>query len=197
MSKVCFRMATIDDVKDILAIYEPYILNTPITFEFNPVPEDEFIERINRISKQFPYILCVIDDEVAGYAYCSYYLEKEGFSWDCEITVYVAESFHKRGIATALYKILIPIIKQQGYYNIYSLICVPNESSVYLHEKFGFREVGIYYNTAYKLAQWRDLLVMEKKLREYELSPKKPMSVHELDKGFVDDLLNDGCDYIK
>lgn len=197
MSKICFRMATLDDVKEILEVYEPYILNTPITFEFNPVPENEFKERINRISKQFPYILCVIDDVVVGYAYCSYYLEKEGFSWDCEITVYVDPKFHKRGVATALYKILIPIIEKQGYYNIYSLICVPNESSVYLHEKFGFREVGTYYNTAYKLSQWRDLLVMEKCLKEYDINPRKPISIHQLDKNFINDLLALGCECIK
>ncbi len=192
MSKICFRMATIDDAQDILDVYEPYILNTPITFEFNPVPLDEFKERINRISKQFPYILCVIDDVVAGYAYCSYYLEKEGFSWDCEITVYVDPKYHKRGIATALYKILISLVEKQGYYNIYSLICVPNESSVNLHKKYGFKEVGVYYNTAYKLSKWRDLLVMTKCLREYDINPKKPISVHQVDKEFVNNLLTLG-----
>lgn len=190
-------MATIDDAKDILAIYEPYILYTPITFEFNSISVDNYIERMNRIQKQFPFILCVIDDVVAGYAYCSYYLEKEGFSWDCEITVYVAESFYKRGIATGFYNILIPLIKKQGYYNIYSLICVPNESSVHLHERFGFKEVGIYYNTAYKLAKWRDLLVMEKGLKEYDSNPKKPISINELDKEFVNNLCALGCNYIK
>jgi phosphinothricin acetyltransferase len=49
-----------------------------------------------------------------------------------------------------------------------------------LHKKFGFAEVGVYQKTGYKFGQWWDLLVMEKRLREPDMSPIPPKSVHEV-----------------
>lgn len=183
------RIADEEDIDSILAIYEPYIRNTAVTFEFQSVTKEIMLERMRNIKKQFPYLVSVMDGHIAGYAYCSKYLEKEGFSWDCEATVYVDERYHNKGVATKLYNALIQIVYEQGYYNIYSLICIPNEGSVKLHKKFGFKEVGVYYNTAYKLGKWRDLLVMEKNLRPYELEPCKPKPYAELDKGRLDSIL--------
>lgn len=189
MAKTEIRLATLEDAKEIYAIYEPYILNTVISFEYDKVPLEIFQERIRKISSQYPWLVYTIDGEIAGYAYCSLHRERAAYAWDCECSVYIKDSQHKKGIGTALYKALFELVQAQGVYNIYSLICVPNEGSVALHKKFGFTEVGTYYRTAYKFNEWRDLLVMEKHLRETEGAPGKLIPVNELEKDFVTEVL--------
>lgn len=180
MSEFNIRMATLSDAEAILAIYNPYIMETAITFEYDPVTLDEFKERMRKVQAQFPWLVCEQEDAVVGYAYCSLFKERAAFAWDCESTVYLKETAYHQGIATALYTKLFELVKEQGYYNIYALITNLNESSVALHRKFGFNEVGIYRNTGFKMGQWWDLLVMEKRLRSSEEIPKKVKAIHEI-----------------
>lgn len=173
MSEV-IRTAVPEDAQAILSIYEPYIINTAITFETVTIPEAQFKERMARIQTQFPWLVYEIDGKVVGYAYASYYRERAAFAWDCECSVYVAEEAHRKGIATKLYLELFDRLKAQGYYNVYAFITYPHDSSVELHKKFGFREVGVFSKTGYKMGRWWDLMVMEMALRDFDDEPIKP-----------------------
>jgi len=138
MSELCIRMATPKDAPAILSIYEPYILNTAITFEFEPVPLEEYVQRMEKVQDQFPWLVCEREGKVIGYAYCSRFKERAAFDWDCECSVYIDEKEHRKGIATALYTKLFELVREQGYYTIYALITASHESSITLHNKFGF-----------------------------------------------------------
>jgi len=188
MSERLIRMANQDDAEAILKIYEPYILNTVITFEYDKVPIPVFKERMNKVMSQFPWLVCFIDGMLVGYAYCSAHLERAAFAWDCECSVYIAEEFKRKGIASALYDSMFSLISKQGYYNIYALICVPNESSVSLHLKHGFTNIGTYNNTAFKLGEWRNLLIMEKRLQIFQGEPKQIIPIHKLEKRILNEI---------
>lgn len=189
MKKTEIRMAVLEDAKEIYAIYEPYILNTVVSFEYDKVPLEVFAERIQKVSARYPWLVYTVEGEIAGYAYCSLHRERAAYAWDCECSVYIKDTYHKQGIGTALYKALFELVEAQGIYTIYSLICVPNEGSVALHKRFGFTEVGTYYNTAYKFGEWRDLLVLEKRLREPKSEPAELIPVTELNKELVNEIL--------
>lgn len=173
------RIATQEDAEAIYQIYEPYILNTAVTFEYDPITIEDYKERMRKVQKQFPWLVCEMDGKVLGYAYCTAYRERAAFAWDCECSVYVDHKVHRKGVATELYHQLFEYIKKQGYYNVYAYIALPHESSVAFHKKFGFREIGIYSNTGYKLNHWWDLLVMGKQLNEYPDIPLRPESFQD------------------
>lgn len=181
MNDVNIRMATLDDAPAILAIYEPYILNTAITFEYDPVPVEVFRQRMEIVLKQFPWLVYEQEGIILGYAYCSRFKERAAFDWDCECSVYIDETAHRKGIATALYQRLFELIEKQGYYTIYALITYSHESSVSLHKKFGFTEVGVYQKTGYKMGKWWDLLVMEKRSHSFDEIPQKLKTVQEIE----------------
>ena len=65
------RPATSADASAICSIYNHYIENTVITFEENPLTEDEMAERIRAYSEKYAYIVYEEDGEVIGYAYGS------------------------------------------------------------------------------------------------------------------------------
>lgn len=180
MSENKIRMATLEDSDDIQAIYEPYILNTAITFEYEPVSATVFKKRMAEVMEEFPWLVYELEGKVVGYAYCHRFKERAAFDWDCECSVYIDENYHRRGIATTLYNKLFELVKKQGYYNIYTLINNSHTSSIELHKAFGFTKEGVYEKTGYKMGQWWDLLVMVKRLREFDGIPQKTIGIHQI-----------------
>lgn len=180
MRDFSIRMANLEDAAAIQTIYEPYILNTSITFEYEAISLEAFRQRMASVLIQFPWLVCEDSGRIVGYAYCSRFKERAAFDWDCECSVYIEESQHHKGIATALYEKLFNLVVAQGYYNIYALINASHQSSISLHKKFGFIETGIYEKTGYKLGKWCDLLVMVKRIRSFDDIPIKPKSVQEI-----------------
>jgi phosphinothricin acetyltransferase len=174
------RMATLKDAEAILAIYEPYILETAITFEYDKIPIEQFRDRMAKVMEQFPWLVYEEEGKILGYAYGSKFKERAAFGWDCECSVYLDREVKHRGIGTKLYKVLIDLIQRMGYVNLYALLTYPNEASMALHEKFGFAKVGIYQKTGYKFGQWWDLLVMEKRIGSVEGEPGVVKSIEEI-----------------
>jgi phosphinothricin acetyltransferase len=188
MEMINIRMATLDDAREILDIYEPYILNTVITFETERISLEDFKNRMETIMSKFPWLVCTINEKVVGYAYCSPYLTRAAYAWDCQFSVYVSEKHHRKGIASKLSDALFQLVKAQGYYNIYSLICVPNVNSIELHKKLGFVEIGTYLHIAFKFGEWRDVLIMGKVLRETVGEPKPIIPIGNLDSKIIVDI---------
>ncbi|HKL80066.1 MAG TPA: GNAT family N-acetyltransferase, partial [Mobilitalea sp.] len=113
MSGPVVRMATLADAPLILAIYEPYVVRTAITFEYELVTVEAFQTRMNTVMQQFPWLVYEMEGELLGYAYCNRFKERAAFDWDCECSVYIDENAHRQGIATALYTKLFELVKQQ------------------------------------------------------------------------------------
>lgn len=166
------RAAKADDAEQILDIYRPYIKDTTITYEYEDIPVSTFRKRMEGIMEKYPWLVYEEDGKIVGYAYASEHRERAAFAWDCEISVYLSPEHHRKGIAGRLYEKLFEIMKEQGFVNVYALIDYPNEASQKLHEKFGFHDMCIYRDTAYKFGAWRSLLVMEKRLAGTE-RPRK------------------------
>ncbi len=151
------RVARQSDAAAVLKIYEPYITDTVVTFEYEVPTLAEFEQRMATIQRDLPWFVCASGATIVGYAYASHFRERKAYDWSVDLSVYVDSDWHGRGIGKALYECLIATLKLQGYYNAYGGITMPNEKSVKLHEKFGFREVANYEHVGYKHGRWLDV----------------------------------------
>lgn len=150
------RNAETGDASALLKIYEQYI-STPVTFETALPSEREFAERIRGISAGYPYLVCCEGERALGYAYAHRFHEREAYSITAELSVYVDISAHGRGIGTLLYTELLKRLKEQGIKKVISLITLPNEASVALHEKFGFVKEGELKSVGFKNGRYHDV----------------------------------------
>ena len=182
MAEKMIRFATIEDAEAILAIYAEYIINTGVTFEIEVPTIEEFRERMRRITEQFPWLVCEIDGEIAGYAYGSKHGERAAYRWSADLSVYIDEKFHRRGIASALYRAVMELLRLQGYYTVYAGVSTPNEKSEAFHGAFGFRNLGEFKNVGYKLGMWRGVAWYEMPLSEYVAEPAETTAIGELRK---------------
>ena len=88
------RTATLDDAKELLDIYTPYVINTDITFEYHVPSLDVFKNRMATVLKKFPYLVALNEDEkIIGYAYASEYRSRQAYQYVCELSIYIAVSY--------------------------------------------------------------------------------------------------------
>lgn len=191
------RMANESDSEEILGIYAPYIKNTVITFEYDIPTIDEFKSRIRKISKDYPYLVCTLNDKIIGYAYSYRHKERAAYKWNVELSVYINNAYLNYGIGKAFYTALIEISKLQNIQNIYGGVTCNNINSEKLHEYFGFKKLGVYHNTGYKFGKWHDVAWFEKSINEYYGDPKPLLSIKEIDQDLVNEILDKCCKMIK
>jgi L-amino acid N-acyltransferase YncA len=151
------RTARKEDAPFILEIYAPYVLETPVTFEEIVPDVKEIVSRMEGVAYQLPYLVCEMDEKVAGYAYACDFRTRAAYRWIKELSVYVHPDFRRRNIARALYSCIINLLKYQGVVTVLACITVPNPISVNFHENFGFRKVGEFEANGYKLGQWHNV----------------------------------------
>ena len=70
------RMAEPSDAREVVEIYGPIVAATAISFETEVPTEREMRERISGALAFTPWLVCVADGRVAGYAYASRHRER-------------------------------------------------------------------------------------------------------------------------
>lgn len=152
------RDVHIEDAQRITDIYNPYILNTIITFEENVIPADEIKQRIKNVtSKGLPWIVYETGNKIIGYAYASPWRTRSAYRFTVETTIYLDQNFKKKGYGKQLYAALLERLKTLGIHTAIAGISLPNEESVGLHESLGFRKTAHFHEVGFKFGSWVDV----------------------------------------
>ncbi|MCC6726256.1 MAG: N-acetyltransferase [Saprospiraceae bacterium] len=181
MEKVKIRIAETEDCQSILAIYQYYVLNTAITFEYDVPSVEEMLNRMRNIQTKYPYLIAEFDGNIVAYAYASDFRHRAAYQWSPESTVYIHKDCTGKGIGKMIYKQLFDILKLQGFLNVFGCVALPNPASVALHLKMGFTDVGSFQNIGYKHGQWHSTQWFQLKLNEYQINPTLPKRISEVE----------------
>jgi phosphinothricin acetyltransferase len=174
------RDATEDDAAGVAAVYAPYCLTTPISFEVEAPSVEEIRVRIEKVLPMYPWLVCEMDGRVVGYAYASRHRERAAYRWGVDVAVYLDGGCHRRGLGRALYSALFPMLVAQGLYTAYAGVTLPNVASVGLHKAMGFEPVGVYRGAGYKSGKWHDVIWLEKMLQPFSPTPGEPIPAAKL-----------------
>ena len=102
--------------------------------------------------------------EVVGWAALSPASTRRCYAGVVEDSVYVARHAHARGIGGRLLERLIAGARTAGLWTIQTSIFPENRASLALHERCGFRVVGIRQRIAKRDGIWRDTVFLELRL---------------------------------
>ncbi|MFC7015674.1 GNAT family N-acetyltransferase [Streptomyces viridiviolaceus] len=156
------------DLQALTELYNHYVMETPITFDTRVFTPEERRPWLLSHPEDGPYRLRVAADaysqEILGYATSSPYRAKPAYATSVETTVYVAPRAGRRGVGTLLYEALFEALSGEDLHRAYAGIAQPNEASVRLHERFGFRYVGTYREVGRKFGRYWDVAWYEKPL---------------------------------
>ncbi len=158
MENTVIRDVKTEDAGAIARIYNPYILNSVITFEDIPVSEEIIAGRIEaEIAAGYPYLVLEAAQMVVGYAYAGVWRTRAAYRHTVESTVYLDQGLIGKGYGTLLYKALIGELRKKEFHVVLGGITLPNPASVALHEKMGFKKVAHFTEVGYKFNRWLDV----------------------------------------
>jgi len=177
------RLATTEDAAAVAAIYRPSVDGSVTSFETVAPDAPEMARRIDGTLAAFPWLVCAIDDTVAGYAYGGRHRERAAYRWSVEVSVYIDAAFRRRGVGRGLYESLFAILAAQGYVNAFAGVTLPNAASVGLHEAMGFEPIGTFRRIGQKYGAWHDVGWWQLALRPYEGTPEEPVALPALQRG--------------
>ena len=156
------RFATEQDLSAMLDIYRPYVENTTYSFEYEVPSPEEFTTRFRDHVAQFPWLVWEEEGTVLGYAYAGAPWERAAYRWCAEVSIYLHQSIHGKGIGRQLYGVLEDILTRQGYRVAYALITTENRGSVQFHEKLGYSYHSTFENCGYKMGSWLGVIWLQK-----------------------------------
>jgi phosphinothricin acetyltransferase len=162
------RAATLDDLPALTDIYNHYVLNTTITFDLRPFTGEERREWFDDHQPAGPHRLLVATDPTGtclGYASSSRWRPKAAYDTTVEASVYCHPNAVGTGCGTALYTALFASLEHEDVQTIVAGVSLPNARSLALHERLGFRSVGVFHAVGRKFDRYWDVAWFERPLR--------------------------------
>jgi L-amino acid N-acyltransferase YncA len=145
------------DVPRICEIYNHYVRETVVTFEEEPLVVAEMARRIADVRRRFPWLVVEADGVVAGYAYGALWKARSAYRFAIESTIYLAPESRGRGYGRTLYTALLDALPACDVHRVVGCIALPNDASVALHERLGFKKIGIFDQVGRKFGRWVDV----------------------------------------
>ena len=103
------------------------------------------------------------DNTIIGWVALSPTSARECYRGVCELSVYVDNEHHGKGIGNLLMKAVIESSEAAGVWCLYSSTFPENTASISLQKKFGFREIGYREKIAQHKGVWRDTVLLERR----------------------------------
>jgi phosphinothricin acetyltransferase len=144
-----FRDATLDDLKEIVAIYNSTIPSRMVTADTVPVSVESRIEWFHKhIPGKRPLWVVTEGIRVTGWiAFHSFY-GRPAYDATAEISIYLHEDFRGKGLGKRVLEHCIDQCPRLRIKNLLGYIFSHNEPSLKLFRSFGFTDWGLLPNIA-------------------------------------------------
>ncbi len=104
------------------------------------------------------------DGIILGWAAISATSAREVYKGVVEVSIYVDKEARGQGVGSSLMEKLCLESETLGYWCLYAAIFAINESSIQLHKKYGFREIGYREKIAKdRFGEWQDTILLERR----------------------------------
>lgn len=157
-SDLIIRDAVKEDLPALLELYNDAIINTAATLDIHPQTLEQRTEWFEEHQGKYSLVVAEFRGKVVGYATLSKFRGHPAFLKSVENSVYIDKNNQGLGIGTALMKRIIEKARESGFHTIIAVIVPPNQGSIRLHEKLGFRLVGTLKEVRFKYGTWQDTM---------------------------------------
>jgi phosphinothricin acetyltransferase len=173
-------LAAVDDLPRIVELSNRAAADTTANFATAPEPVDEWVATWRRTADLHPWLVARADGRVVGFARSGPHRSRGAYAWMVEMSVYIDPDHHGRGIGTALYATLIPLLRAQGYVTLLAGITAGHTASERLHQRYGFVRCGTFHRAGWKFDGWHDVGYWELDLRPGDAPPAPVRPVAEV-----------------
>lgn len=105
-----------------------------------------------------------IQGKVAGWCAVSATSSRKVYEGVVEVSIYIDNSYRNNGLGKALLDFLCMESERSGYWCLYASIFSNNITSIHLHKRCGFREIGYRENIAKdRFGKWQNTTLLERR----------------------------------
>jgi len=165
--QVVVRPSRDSDIEAMLSIYRRHIrrgIEEGVDDSGTPEPEDLHDRRKNLRNHRLPHLVATSGGEVVGYAYVVQFRKRPAYRFTAKHSIYVHHAHQRHGVGRLLLQDLIDTCAASGFRQMIGYIDADNTASLALHEKFGFRKVGLLPGVAYRYGRWADTVMVQRSL---------------------------------
>lgn len=104
-----------------------------------------------------------INNEAIGWTAIKPVSNRPVFHGVAEVSIYIGKDNRGQGVGNVLLDYIINWSEKNGYWTLQSNIFPENKTSVALHKKFGFKEVGVREKIGKMDGKWRDIILLDRR----------------------------------
>ena len=166
MTTPVVRPARPEDAAPIGDIYNHYILHSHATYQTEPHDAAWWGNWLAQFSDAGPHRAFVLTQNgiVDGYVVSARFNERQAYGETVITSVYLRDGCGGKGLGGLLYEALFEALENEPVHRVMAWIALPNEASVALHHRFGYRDIGTMTEVGFKFGQYWDVLMLEKNL---------------------------------
>jgi L-amino acid N-acyltransferase YncA len=158
------RAARAADAAVIARIYNQGIAERMATFETEPRTAERIVKTLAERDGRYPTVVVERDGRVVAWAGASEYRPREVYAGIGEFSVYVDRDARGTGAGSTAMRGLIEACEKKGFWKLVSRVFPENTASRRLLASLGFREVGTYERHAKLDGEWKDVIIVEKRI---------------------------------
>lgn len=154
-----------DDLPRLLEIYNHYIQHSHATFDTELLGLHDRLQWFSAFTETGRHRLYVVEtgEGLMGYASSQTFRARAAYDRSVETSVYLAPESHSAGLGSALYAQLLEALEEdESVHRAYGGVSLPNEPSVALHQRFGFKRVATFSEVGFKFGRYWDVAWFER-----------------------------------
>ncbi len=158
------RPAEESDLGRINEIYNAVMVDSHVSFDVEPWDLEKrstWWERYT--SGRYGAYVAEAGGTVVGVAYSGPYRDKVAYDSSVETTIALDAEVTGRGIGSALLSALLGAVAASGVHRAYAIVALPNEASIALHERLGYRTIGVLDEVGHKMGEYWSTMILEKR----------------------------------
>src|SRR5690606_12606162 len=148
-----------EDWPAVRAIYLEGIATKNATFETDAPEWEKWDSSHLKVCR----LVARLDGQVVGWAALSPVSSRRVYAGLAEESIYISEVARGQGVGKKLLNALIEASEQAGIWTLQTGIFPENEISIRLHERCGFRVLGVREKIGQMDGVWRDVVLMERR----------------------------------
>lgn len=157
--KTSIRTMTSEDWQYVAKIYKEGIDTGNATFQLE-IPTWSEWDVAHLKSCRF---IAEVNCQIAGWAALTQISGRCVYAGVAEVSVYISNQYRGLKVGTKLLEKLITVSESENFWTLQASIFPENKASLRLHEKAGFRHVGLREKIGQMNGIWRDTVLLEKR----------------------------------
>jgi len=159
------RLEETRDAEATRAIYNLEVLESTVTFDLVPRSLNDQQHWIAEHSGSHPAIVAIDnDDTLLGFASLSPFRPRAAYVPTVEDSVYVHRDARGKGVGELLLRDILTLGADHGFHSVIARIVGGHDTSIALHRKCGFEQIGCEREVGRKFGRWLDVVLMQRML---------------------------------